>query len=135
MLEQRRPLIPRPLTSIRYQIISKKDTTWYINVNSLSACSSQGSLLLILDTTLQFCNLPSRKFEQQLMACLISFSSRLQARDIYFELKKCFCKEQSNVTLEFHKSSRCLSKPLFRQYMHISENCLGRILRCLAINL
>ena len=37
------------VTSIHYQTLSKKDTTWKINVNNLSVRSLQGLLLLFLD--------------------------------------------------------------------------------------
>ena len=37
------------VTSIHYQTLSKKDTTWKIDVNNLSVQSLQGFLLLILD--------------------------------------------------------------------------------------
>ena len=33
----------------------------------------------------------------------------------------------------FCKSNQCLSKALFRQFIHVSANCLGRISGCLAI--
>ena len=37
------------VTSIHYQTLSKKDTTWKIDVNNLSVHSLQGLLLLFLD--------------------------------------------------------------------------------------
>ena len=37
------------ITSVHYQILSKKDTTWKIDVNNLSIRSLQGLLLLFLD--------------------------------------------------------------------------------------
>ena len=37
------------VTSIHYQTLSKKDTTWKIDVNNLSVCSLQGLLLLFFD--------------------------------------------------------------------------------------
>ena len=37
------------VTSIHYQTLSKKDTTWKIDVNNLSVRSLQGFLLLIFD--------------------------------------------------------------------------------------
>ena len=37
------------VTSIHYQTLSKKDTTWKIDVNNISVRSFQGSLLLFLE--------------------------------------------------------------------------------------
>ena len=37
------------VTSIHYQTLSKKDTTWKIDVNNISVRSLQGLLLLFLD--------------------------------------------------------------------------------------
>ena len=37
------------VTSIHYQALYTKDTTWKIDVNNLSVCSLQGLLLLFLD--------------------------------------------------------------------------------------
>ena len=37
------------VTSIHYQTLSKKDTTWKIDMNNLSVRSLQGLLLLFLD--------------------------------------------------------------------------------------
>ena len=37
------------VTSVHYQTLSKKDTTWKINVTKLSVCSLQGLLLLCLN--------------------------------------------------------------------------------------
>ena len=37
------------VTSIHYQTLSKKDTTWKIDVNNLPVCSLEGLLLLFLD--------------------------------------------------------------------------------------
>ena len=34
---------------MHYQTLSKKDTTWKIDINNLSVCSLQGLLFLLLD--------------------------------------------------------------------------------------
>ena len=44
------------VTSIHYQALSKKDTTWKIDVNNLSFRSLQGLLLLLLDKRGDFAN-------------------------------------------------------------------------------
>ena len=44
------------VTSIHYQTLSKKDTTWKIDVNNLSVRSLQGLLLLFLDQRDDFAN-------------------------------------------------------------------------------
>ena len=44
------------VTSIHYQTLSKKDTTWKIDVNNLSVYSLQGLLLLFLDKRDDFAN-------------------------------------------------------------------------------
>ena len=43
-------LIPyMKITFMHYQTLSKKDTTWKIDINNLSVCSLQGLLFLLLD--------------------------------------------------------------------------------------
>ena len=44
------------VTSIHYQALSKKDTTWKTDVNNLSVCSWQGLLLLFVDKRDDFAN-------------------------------------------------------------------------------
>ena len=44
------------VTSIHYQTLSKKDTTWKIDVTNFSVCSLQGLLLLFLDKRDDFAN-------------------------------------------------------------------------------
>ena len=44
------------VTSIHYQTLSKKDTTWKVDVNNFSVCSLQGLLLLFLDKRDEFAN-------------------------------------------------------------------------------
>ena len=63
------------VTSIHYQTLSKKDTTWKIDVNNLSVRSLQGLLLLFLDKTgmKNFTIQASKKFLQQLIVCPINF--------------------------------------------------------------
>ena len=39
------------VTSVHYQTLSKKDTTWKTDVNNFSICSLQGLLLLFLKQT------------------------------------------------------------------------------------
>ena len=94
------------ITSKHYQTLSKKDTIWKIDVNSLDVCSLQGLLLLFLDKRDGFArkneNNPSIK---KILVALNGdphqlFKGGLGARDIYPELKKYFYKEHSNVTWE-----------------------------------
>ena len=44
------------VTSIHYQTLYKRDTTWKIDVNNLSVQSLQGLLLLFLDKRDDFAN-------------------------------------------------------------------------------
>ena len=74
------------VTSIYYQTLSKKDTTWKIDVNNLSVWSLQDFLLLFLDKRDDFANKneefynPSiKKILVKLMTCLIN-SLRLDYR-------------------------------------------------------
>ena len=70
------------IISIHYQKLSKKDTTWKIDVNTLSVRSLQGLLLLFIDKREGFANKneefynptiqASKKVLQQLMVWLIS---------------------------------------------------------------
>ena len=50
------PIPYTKVTSIHYQTLSKKDTTWKIDVNNLSVRSLQGLLLLFLDKRDDFAN-------------------------------------------------------------------------------
>ena len=89
------------VTLIHYQTLSKKDTTWKIDVNNLSSRSFQGSLLLFFDKRDDFANKNEEFYNQSMMNILVTingmphqlFGAGLQARDIYPELKKCFYKE------------------------------------------
>ena len=94
------------VTSIHYQTLSKKDTTWKIDVNNLSVCSFQGLLLLFLVKRDYFANKNEEFYNPSIKKILTTingmphqlFATGLQARDIYSELKKYFYKENSNVT-------------------------------------
>ena len=89
------------VTSIHHQTLSKKDTTWKIDVNDLSVCSLQGLLLLFLDKRDDFANKNEEFYNPSItkisvMINGISFQlyrHGLQARDIYPELKKNFIKK------------------------------------------
>ena len=78
------------VTSIHNQTLSKKDTTWKIDVNNLSVRSLQGLLLLFLDKRNNFAKKmqnfaiqKSRKFLQQLMRCLINFLQLAYSPEIF----------------------------------------------------
>ena len=93
-------------TSIHYQTLSKKDTTWKSGVNNLSVRSLQGLLLLFLDKRDDFANKNEEFYNPSINKILTAingmphqlFPAGLQARDIYPELKKYFYREHSNVT-------------------------------------
>ena len=96
------------VTSIHYQTLSKKHTSWKIDVNNLSVRSLQGLLLLFLakrddfaNKNEEFCN-PSIKKILVAINCMLHqlFAPGLQARKIYPELEKCFYKENFDVTWE-----------------------------------
>ena len=88
-------------TSIR-QTLSKKDTTWKIDVNSLFVCSLQGLLLLLLDKRDDFANKNEEFYDPSIKKILVKingmphqlFAAELQARDIYSELKKIFLQKK-----------------------------------------
>ena len=96
------------VTSIHYQTLSKKDTTWKIDVNNLSIRSFQGLLLLFLNKRDGFANKNEGFYNPSIKKILVTingmphqlFAAGLQARDIYPELKKYFYKENSDVTWE-----------------------------------
>ena len=96
------------VTSIHYQTLSKKDTTWKIDVNNLSVRSLQGLLLLFLDRRDDFANKNEEFYNPSInkISVMINgislqlYRAGLQARDIYPELKKYFYKENSDVTWE-----------------------------------
>ena len=86
------------VTSIRYETLSKKDTTWKIDVNTLSVLSLQGLLLLFLDKRDDFTNKNEEFYNPSIKKVLTTingmphqlFAAGLQARDLYPELKKYF---------------------------------------------
>ena len=96
------------ITSIHYQTLSKKDTTLKIDVNNLSVRSFQGLMLLFIDKRGDFANNKDEFYNPSIKKILKTingmprqlFTSSLQARYIYGELKKIFDKESSNVKRE-----------------------------------
>ena len=96
------------VTSIHHQTLSKKDTTWKIDVNDLSVCSLQGLLLLFLDKRDDFANKNEEFYNPSInkISVMINgislqlYRHGLQARDIYPELKKYLYKENSDLTWE-----------------------------------
>ena len=96
------------VTSIHYQTLSKKDTTWKNDVNNLSVRSLQGLLLLFLDKRDNFANKNEEFYNPSIKKILTTingmphqlFAAALQARDVFPELKRYFYKENSNVTWE-----------------------------------
>ena len=96
------------ITSVHYQTLSKKDTTWNIDVNNLSIRSLQGLLLLFLDKCDDFAKKNEELYNRSInkISVMINgislqlYRAGLQARDIYPELKKYFYKENSDVTWE-----------------------------------
>ena len=91
------------IISKHYQTLSKKDTIWKIDINSLDTRSLQGLLLLFLDKRDGLWILRSK-----LKKILVTingdphplFKCGLGAMDIYPELKKYFYKEHFNVAWE-----------------------------------
>ena len=96
------------VTSIHYQTLSKKDTSWKIDLNNLSIQSLQGLLLLFRDKRGDFANKNEEFYNPSIKKILVTinclfhqlFAAGLQAREIYPELKKDFYKENSDVTWE-----------------------------------
>ena len=86
------------VTLIHYETLSKKDTTWKIDVNKLSVRSLQGLLLLFLDKRDDFANKNEEFYNPSIKKILTTINGMphqllaagLQARDIYPELKKYF---------------------------------------------
>ena len=84
--------------SIHYQTLSKKDTTWKIDMNNISVRLLQGLLLLFLDKRDDFVNKNEEFYNPSIKNILVTingmphqlFGARLQARDIYPEPKKYF---------------------------------------------
>ena len=97
------------VTSIYYQTLSKKDTTWKVDVNNLSVCLLQCLLLLFFEKhDDDFANKNEEFYNPSIKKILVIingmphllFAAGLQARAIYPELKKYFCKENSDATWE-----------------------------------
>ena len=63
------------VTSIHYQALSKKGTTWKINVNNLSVHSMQGLLLLFLDKQDNFANKNEVFYNSSNKKILVTFCS------------------------------------------------------------
>ena len=86
------------VTSIHYQTLSKKDTTWKIEGNTPSARSLQGLLFLFLDKRDDFFNKNEEFYNSSVKKILVRidgmphqlFAAGLQVREIYSELKKIF---------------------------------------------
>ena len=89
------------VTSIHYQTLSKKDTTWKIDVNDLSVRSLQGLLLLFLDKRDDFTNKKEEFYNLSIKKILVIingmphqlFAAGLQARKIYPNLKNIFTRK------------------------------------------
>ena len=96
------------VTSIHYQTLSKKDTTWKIDVNNLSVRSLQGLLLLFLDKRDDFANKNEEFYNPSIKKTLVTingmshqlFAAGLQEREIYPELSQYVYKEDSDVAWE-----------------------------------
>ena len=91
---------------MHYQTLSKKDTTWKIDVNNLPVPSLQGLLLLFLDKRDDFANKNEEFYNPSIKKILVTingmphqlFATGLQAREIYPELEKHFHKENFHLT-------------------------------------
>ena len=96
------------VTSIHYQTLSKKDTTWKIDMNNPSVQSLQGLLLLFLNERDDFGNKNEEFYNPNIKKTLMTtngiphqlFAAELQAREIFTELEKHFYREHFNVTCE-----------------------------------
>ena len=77
-------------------------------MNNLSICSLQGLLLLFVAKRDEFANKNEEFYNPSIKKILVTingmphqlFAAKLQARDIYQQLKKHFYREHSNVTWE-----------------------------------
>ena len=93
------------VTSIHYQTLSKKDTTWKIDVNNLSVRSMHGLLLLFLDKRDDFANKNEEFYNPSIKKILVTingmpnqlFVALLQARKIYPELKYFYKKNSGKI--------------------------------------
>ena len=79
------------ITSIHYQTLSKKYSTWKTDANNLSVLSLQGLLLLFLDKCDDFANKNEEFYNPSIKKILTTingmphqlFAAGLQTRDIY----------------------------------------------------
>ena len=71
------------VTSIHCLILSKKDTTWNIDINNLSVCSLQRLLLLILMNMTALLTKMKNFTTLQWMTCLISFLQQAYKLEIF----------------------------------------------------
>ena len=79
------------VTSIHYKTLSKKDTTWKIDVNNLSVRSLQGLLLLFLNKLDDFANKNEEFYDPSIKKILTTineipdqlFAAGIQARCIF----------------------------------------------------
>ena len=102
------------ITSIHYQTLSKKDTTWKIDVNNLSVRSLQGLFLIFLDKGVDFTNKNEEFLSPAIKKFFIKinglpyqlFAVGIQQRDIYTEVRKYFYKENSDATWEEFLTSK-----------------------------
>ena len=86
------------VTSIHYQTLPKKSTTWKIDVNNLSVRSLRGVLLLFVDERDDLANKSKAFYNPSIKMILTTingiphqlFRAGLQGRDIYPEIKKIF---------------------------------------------
>ena len=62
------------VTSIHYQTLSKKYTTWKIDVNNLSAWPLQGLLLLFIDKRDDFSNKNEEFYNSSIMKILVTIN-------------------------------------------------------------
>ena len=60
------------VTSIHYQTLSKKDTTWKTEVNNLSVCSLQGLLLLFCGKRDDFANKNDEVYNPSIKKILVA---------------------------------------------------------------
>ena len=126
------------VTSIHYQTLSKKDTTWKIDMNNLSVRSFPGLLLLFLDKRDEFGNKNEEFYNPSIEKLLVTingmphqlFAAGLQAGEIYLELKKYFYKENSDVTWEdFLTTKFALSidtRSIIDNILHGSRRAVGK---------
>ena len=123
------------ITLIHYQILSKKDTTWKIDVNNPSVRSLQSLLLLFLDKRDDFANKNEEFYNPNIKKILVTingmhhqlFAVGLQAREIYPELKKYFYKENSDVTWEDFLRTKFALWTDKRSRIDNTFHCIGRV--------